>query len=410
MSDKRTANQENGQNLKETEIICENCHATTTGSYCSQCGQPVESTLKYFWNVILHILDDVFSFDSRASRTLWPLLIRPAFLTNEYIAGRRVHYVPPLRLYLFISIIFFIALKFFAGSESGGFINLNAGSSLKQVEQQISILEQSKKTAGPAVLANIDIELARFRQYQESLSTNQNTAIKAMTTELVDLEMLRINNRAPLNEKDQKRYNQITKHLEQTKNGEPLEFLENGFSIGNNKDGSFTIDYLSKENNEKLTKYIDALEEKAARAFQSDATPLIKEAIGKLPQLMFILLPIFALLLKVMYLFSKRLYLEHLTVALHSHSFIFLMILLLELLDYFQSAIRDSSPSIADYIGTFSVFLFTWIPIYLFIMQKRIYRQGYLLTAAKFGLTGISYLILIALTGVIAFIWGLADS
>ncbi len=97
---------------------CENCKAPLNGPFCSNCGQEVDSTLKYFWVVILHLLDDIFSFDSRASRTLVPLVARPAFLTNEYFAGRRVHFVPPLRLYLFISIVFFITLKFFVTSNS----------------------------------------------------------------------------------------------------------------------------------------------------------------------------------------------------------------------------------------------------------------------------------------------------
>ncbi len=85
---------------KTDGVICENCHAKVTGSFCSQCGQSIESTLRYFWSVILHLLDDIFSFDSRASRTIFPLMFKPGFLTNEYFAGRRVHYVPPLRLYL----------------------------------------------------------------------------------------------------------------------------------------------------------------------------------------------------------------------------------------------------------------------------------------------------------------------
>ncbi|MFT5997136.1 MAG: hypothetical protein ACI9RV_002747, partial [Glaciecola sp.] len=54
--------------------ICSNCKAPLNGPYCAQCGQNSESTIKYFWLVILHLLDDIFSFDSRASRTLWPLV------------------------------------------------------------------------------------------------------------------------------------------------------------------------------------------------------------------------------------------------------------------------------------------------------------------------------------------------
>ena len=78
------------------------------------------------------------------------------------------------------------------------------------------------------------------------------------------------------------------------------------------------------------------LTEKAEKAFNSDTGPLVEQVIGKLPQLMFILLPLFAVLLKVMFIFSKRLYMEHLTVALHSHSFIFIVVLLSEMLRFIR--------------------------------------------------------------------------
>lgn len=55
-------------------------------------------------------LGNVLAFDSRALRTLKPLVLRPGQLTVSYLAGRRVRYVPPLRLYLFLSVLLFLAL------------------------------------------------------------------------------------------------------------------------------------------------------------------------------------------------------------------------------------------------------------------------------------------------------------
>ena len=127
---------------EKEDVICENCHSQVIGSFCSQCGQSVESTLKYFWTVLLHLLDDIFSFDSRASRTLKPLLLTPGFLTNEYIQGRRVHYVPPLRLYLFVSIIFFISLKFFTIDGTDLLVHeQRMAAPIKEVSQYIKQLE-----------------------------------------------------------------------------------------------------------------------------------------------------------------------------------------------------------------------------------------------------------------------------
>ena len=392
-----------------TNSICENCHARVNGSFCSECGQSVESTLQYFWSVVLHLLDDIFSFDSRAARTLKPLLFTPGFLTNEYIQGRRVHYVPPLRLYLFISIIFFLSLKFFAINENSGFISITKKDALNNVNEHIALIQQQTNTADIKPNDELTDELERFVQYKHNLTLEKSAVIKAITIELVNIELLKIASGRLLSEEQQKRYQKLTAQLQQAKMGEPAEFLENAFSISNNEDGSFTFNFLSNENNEKLSQYVKDLEIKARKTLQSDTTPLLKQAISKLPQLMFILLPVFALLLKVMYLFSNRLYLEHLTVALHSHSFIFLIILIMEILDYLQSLTSTALPSISSAFNAISVVLLIWLPVYLFIMQKRVYQKNYLLTLLKFGFIGISYILLISITSLIAFVWGLAE-
>ena len=135
----------------------------------------------------------------------------------------------------------------------------------------------------------------------------------------------------------------------------------------------------------------------------------MKESLSKLPQLMFIVLPIFAALLKVMYLFSNRLYMEHLTVALHSHSFIFLSFLIVEITNFLHDNLDKSSPllkGIFEYTGYAALL---WIPIYLFLMQKRVYKQGTFFTFVKYQLISMLYFMLLSFTAIIAFIWGLTD-
>jgi len=125
---------------------------------------------------------------------------------------------------------------------------------------------------------------------------------------------------------------------------------------------------------------------------------------------MFILLPLFAALLKFMFIFSKRLYLEHLTVALHSHSFIFLCILLIQLIGLCQPYLNAHYPLLGNGADFLEVVIALWMPIYLFIMQKRVYRQGVLLTTIKYFIVGSLYMLMIVFTGAVAFIWGLAST
>lgn len=415
---------EQSQNLSSNKLLlehelypkCENCEMPLTGDFCSHCGQNSEPTLKYFWIVILHLLDDIFSFDSRASRTIWPLLTRPGFLTTEYIAGRRVHYVPPLRLYLFISIVFFITLNLLLSSENNSLININdQQSAIEKVTQHINQLEIERNSIAignpinSGELKRITGEIDKFSAYKIDLSKKENLFLNELVNEIISIELRSGQDNRPLSEKRKQRLKALEEKLIKGRKGELTEFGDNAFIINNNIHEKLSFDFLSNDNSEKLNKYIERLNKKAKKAFQSDTRPLIQGAIEKLPQLMFILLPLFALLLKITFIFSKRLYMEHLTVALHSHSFIFLSILLVELLSVFESMITDQNSTMVNLIDIVSLVVICWLPIYLFIMQKRVYKQGYFLTTVKYVLISTCYMILIAVTAVTAFIWGLID-
>ncbi len=88
---------------------CPNCtqalHADD--AYCSRCGQAVigKEDLRGFLD---QFLGDYFTYDSKLIRSLVPLLVRPGFLTTEYMAGRRARYIPPLRMFIFLSVVFFL--------------------------------------------------------------------------------------------------------------------------------------------------------------------------------------------------------------------------------------------------------------------------------------------------------------
>jgi hypothetical protein len=359
----------------------------------------------------MHLLDDIFSFDSRAARTILPLITRPAFLTNEYFAGRRVHYVPPLRLYLFISIIFFLSLNL--NSNNTIFDENHRLTANNNVTEYLKELEQKKVSAtdkhDELLIENINSDIAKYTQYQKALN-NTNALLAAKVTEkIVELELKKVSKKGQLKSTDEKELNETIKQLTLINQGELKVLPEEKVTFSNNADGTLTFDFLSKENNDKLNDFVKVLEKKATKAFNTDPSLLMKESLSKLPQLMFIVLPIFAALLKVMYLFSNRLYMEHLTVALHSHSFIFLSFLIVEITNFLHDNLDKSSPllkGIFEYTGYAALL---WIPIYLFLMQKRVYKQGTFFTFVKYQLISMLYFMLLSFTAIIAFIWGLTD-
>lgn len=91
---------------------CLNCHAQLgSGNYCANCGQEVKEIRRPFLFLLKDGVRAVFELDGRAYRTLFYLLSRPGFLTKEYVSGRRMSYTPPLRLFLVISIGFFLSVS-----------------------------------------------------------------------------------------------------------------------------------------------------------------------------------------------------------------------------------------------------------------------------------------------------------
>lgn len=94
-----------------THAPCGNCGAALNGHYCWNCGQPAENPVHSLWHFIGEATEDLTHADSRLWRTLGALLFKPGFLTTEFLAGRRVRYLPPIRLYLVMSLVLFLFLS-----------------------------------------------------------------------------------------------------------------------------------------------------------------------------------------------------------------------------------------------------------------------------------------------------------
>lgn len=92
---------------------CANCAASLAGRYCAACGQDSALHRKPIAELIHDAADQFLGLDSRTARTFWTLIARPGELTRAYIAGQRQRYVPALRLYLLIAVIFFVTLSVF---------------------------------------------------------------------------------------------------------------------------------------------------------------------------------------------------------------------------------------------------------------------------------------------------------
>ena len=128
--------------------------------------------------------------------------------------------------------------------------------------------------------------------------------------------------------------------------------------------------------------------------------------------MMVLMLPFWALFLKVVYLFGHRYYLEHLTVALHTHAFLLLSLMFITLLGAATDPLIDGAQlnwveTIRDWITNL---LLMWMVLYLLMTQKRFYQQRWSLTTLKFLLSGVIYLLLLTSSFVIMVIIGILNA
>ena len=117
---------------------CLNCGEVLRGQHCSHCGQRAKVRVLSLGTLLRDLLGDITNFDSRIWRTLKPLAFSPGTLTVEYLRGRHTHYSPPFRMYLILSVAFFLlttvggnpgdALNFEVGNDGNGGANMTVGS------------------------------------------------------------------------------------------------------------------------------------------------------------------------------------------------------------------------------------------------------------------------------------------
>jgi len=91
---------------------CRNCGTRLLGQYCGHCGQRSRGRLISLWELISDAFGDLFEIDSRLWQTLHQLMLKPGRLTRDYLEGRRARYMPPFRMYLVTSLVFFVIAFF----------------------------------------------------------------------------------------------------------------------------------------------------------------------------------------------------------------------------------------------------------------------------------------------------------
>jgi Protein of unknown function (DUF3667) len=325
--------------------LCQNCESALLGPFCHFCGQPVRGPIREFFSFVGDGTAELIRPDSKLMRTLAVLFFKPGSLTSRYLDGKRVQFVKPVRLYLSLSLMLFLVLS----------IDLT--------------MQDLQGKATPII--QLDEPKANAKASAETDESRQSGNAPAESDMRISSDGVIMTHKG--------------KPWHATSNPLHYEALPN---------------WMNRWINNKLT-HIDL----AARQIKEDPGRLTDKVLSALPTTMFFLLPFFALILKLFYFFKNRLYAEHLLVAVQSHSFMFLCFTLIGLMSIGARIwpVIDNATEFASAIIGF------WIPVYLFWMQKRVYRQGWIMSVVKYCSVGITYIFVLSIALVGAFISALSN-
>lgn len=321
---------------------CLNCGDATPGDYCRNCGQPKRKVAVSLGAMIADVVEDQLVINRTLPRSVWCLISRPGFLTAEYVEGRIVRYVSPLRLYLVTSVVFFLLLSSFG---LRALDNVNFGD-----EEGAAPPGEEGLAAGAAALEGIDTTDMPVEAREAVRSAVQQLSERAAEPLPTPPSASAI--RAAIDPSGLQPW--------------AREILDNSYE-------GFTARVIARV----ADRYGHLPPRQAFREFT-------REYFEYAPQTVFVLLPIFAFILKLLYIRRRRFYAEHFVFALHVHSLTFLTFIVMLLIGG----------------ATVNGWLFLAIMIYVWFAMKRVYGQGWFRTTAKYFTLGFVYTLLLTVASI----------
>ena len=356
---------------------CLNCGTALAGPFCHYCGQPDKNLLRFFPVLLRELLADFLDFDSRFARTMKPLLFHPGKLTRDYLDGRRFRYTPPLRLYIFASMAFFLIAAMLASSAvtsrgNGEIFKLGSSGVSVQIDKELdAAVDAGEMTEAEAAEISEQVKAGLGKTNSEaSTETPAKPSADGADTQTTVEAGMEIDTDDVINI-----------------NGKPWNRETNPFIV------PFASDFINDWIN-------DEIEESPEKGREIEANPniIVDKIMDVLPIAVFIMLPLVALLLKFWYLFSGHYYIEHLIHALHNHAFLFVIFTMAILADAIAGIVEPETEGLwTEAAGWFDAILLVWMPLYLLLSLRKVYQQGWFLTFLKFSLVGVSYTVLLAL-------------
>lgn len=342
--------------MKSEKHHCLNCgyEINDDFEFCPNCGQKIEEKLTIgvlFYNTI----SNYFSFDARFLKSFVPLIFRPGYLPAKFLEGKRLLYLHPAQMYLFISVIFFFIFSFSVREQ------------VQAVNKAVLEATNSEKISNTKIQVNKSNDSIFKQNISNALKANQ----KQLNIPDKDLEAI-----------DSIMKNDGTNRT--TSNWFP-NYTEGKLDslIALNKTDAELYAYMGMQAEATYMQrrvYTQLLKFHKTR----DGGTILQTFYDSIPIVLFFLLPLFALFLKILY-FKRASYPHHLVFSFYYFAFVFAILSIFTILNL--------NWNIYEFVNTI---LILSLFVYLYLAMKRFYGQGAFLTFFKFGVLSFSFLLFIA--------------
>ena len=320
--------------------LCKNCETPLADhQYCPTCGQKSDTHIFTFRELLEEMADGLLNLDSRLWRSLIPLIIHPGRMTIEYLRGRRMYYLPPFRLYLILSVLFFLLPE----------------SNLDNV--------QISEDAEIPVADLSDEDLQTLQDLDGNGVITANEISQSVRQELARELALAENTNAPEN---------------------PPAAPDNA-----ENNGSCRINGLDQAS------LVTILLRRVCLKFREDPDAQIREIGDNIPLMMIVGMPLVALFMQLCYMFSGRYYVEHIIFLFHTHAFFFLISIITALSSY----IGGKYPALFEVMDWIRVIGAFYIPLYIFLAMLKVYGDGKTKTFFKAMFVLMGYGVSVAIVG-----------
>ena len=330
-------------------LVCANCDAPLAGEYCSRCGQRHEPHVHHLSHFAGEAFESITHADSRLWRTLGYLLVKPGRLTKEFFSGRRARQLPPFRLYLVLSLLFFVI----AGTSKSIDVETDdkpaTPESVAALKSAADSLEsQLGKPPG------LDTTIQKLRD-QAARQQAELDAAKAGAKPATDED---VDGDEPRPAKREKK-----EHSDRLESDLCKGVVDPGPS------GAWT--------DRAMFGWCQKLSKMSGKA-------LLEEMVHNIPKAMFVFLPLLAGFMKLLYWRPKRYYVEHLLFLVHNHAFVFLAMAIM--------LVIPGVPYLNRLTGWLETALWLYVIFYIFRAMRVYYGQSRTLTCGKYVVIFFAYI------------------